>query len=155
MIKFLLLRSQWMMRIWLLCWCEVCHHFLINLLSPYIYLERTNNLHLRSYWHFFVQKERRLGQIEASTPSTIMSAFSAQFKGKDKQKNASNVSKRTNSDVITTISLDTSRDIAKKNKLTWHVVKWNQGMKMLPKELKKKQWVILHLWQYIIYQLSL
>ena len=42
-----------------------------------------------------------------------MSAFSAQFKGKDKQKNSSNVSKRTNSDVITAISLDTSRDIAK------------------------------------------
>ena len=43
-----------------------------------------------------------------------MSAFSAQFKGKDKQKNASNVSKRTNSDVITALSVDTSRDIAKK-----------------------------------------
>ena len=52
-----------------------------------------------------------------------MSAFSARFKGKDKQKNASNVSKRTNSDVITAISLDTSRDIAKKNNMTWHVVK--------------------------------
>ena len=52
-----------------------------------------------------------------------MSAFSAQFKGKNEQKNASNVSKRTNSDVITTISLDTSRDIAKKNNMTWHVVK--------------------------------
>ena len=59
-------------------------------------------------------KERRLGQIEASNPSTIKSAFSAQFKGKDKQNNASNVSKRTNSDVITTTSLDTSRYIAKK-----------------------------------------
>ena len=42
-----------------------------------------------------------------------MSALSAEFKGKDK-KNASNVSKRTNSDVITAISLDTSRDISKK-----------------------------------------
>ena len=42
-----------------------------------------------------------------------MSALSAEFKGKDK-KNASNVSKRTNSDVITAIILDTSRDIAKK-----------------------------------------
>jgi len=52
-----------------------------------------------------------------------MSAFSAHFKGKDKQKNASNVSKRTNSYVITAISLDTSRDIAKKNKLTWNMVK--------------------------------
>ena len=49
----------------------------------------------------------RLDKIEASTPSTIMSAFTAQFKGKDKQKNASNVSKITNLDVITAISLDT------------------------------------------------
>ena len=112
-------------------------------------------LHLRSYWHFFVQKERRLGQIEASTPSTIMSAFSAQFKGKDKQKNASNVSKRTNSNVITTISLDTSRDIAKKNNMTWHMVKWNQDMQMLPKEVNKKKWVIFHLSHYIINKPSL
>ena len=52
-----------------------------------------------------------------------MSAFSAEVKRKDKQKNSSNVSKRTNSDVIATISLDTSRDIAKKNNMTWHVVK--------------------------------
>jgi len=49
----------------------------------------------------------RLDKIEASTPSTIMSTFTAQFKGKDKQKNASNVSKITNLDVITAISLDT------------------------------------------------
>ena len=56
----------------------------------------------------------RLDKIEASTPSTIMSTFTAQFKGKDKQKNASNVSKITNSEVITAIILDTSRDISKK-----------------------------------------
>ena len=52
-----------------------------------------------------------------------MSAFSAQFKGKDKQKNARNVSKRTNLDLIIAISVDTSRDIAKKNNMAWHMVK--------------------------------
>jgi hypothetical protein len=44
---------------------------------------------------FLLQKEKKLDQTEPLTSSTTESAFSAQFKGKDKQNNASNASKRS------------------------------------------------------------
>jgi hypothetical protein len=39
--------------------------------------------------------------------------------------------------------------------MTWQVVKRNQDMQMLLKEMKKKQQVILHLWHHKINQPSL
>jgi hypothetical protein len=44
-----------------------------------------------------------------------------------------------NSNVIIVISLDTSREIVGKDNMTWQVVKRNQDMQMLLKEMKKKQ----------------